>query len=112
MANAYLAKQKALQNELFKQGFDHGLQWGFDMAIIALNREFGFGNTRAVRFAEMMLKAQKEFGDAISATDESDVQRVRLDRELEAIYGKINYTFSERYPAAKEFNYEKRVSKK
>ena len=111
MANAYLAKQQLLKAALIKQGFDHGLQWGFDLAVIALNREFGFGEDRIKRFAERMQEVQSEYNDAVAATDESDVKRVLMDRELEAIYGELQYSFEERYPAAKEFNYSRRVSK-
>lgn len=111
MPNAYLAKQQLLKSVLIKQGFDHGLQWGFDLAVIVLNREFGFGEERIKRFAERMQEVQSEYNDAVAATDESDVKRVLMDRELAAIFGKLEYTFEERYPAAKEFNYRKRVSK-
>lgn len=111
MANAYLAKQQLLKSALIKQGFDHGLQWGFDLAVLALNREFGFGEERIKRFAERMQEAQSEYNDAVAATDESDVKRVLMDRELTNIYGELEYSFEQRYPAAKEFNYSRRVSK-
>lgn len=109
--NAYLAKQQLLKSALTRQGFDHGLQWGFDLAVIALNREFGFGEERIKRFAERMQEVQDEFNDAVASTDESDVKRVLMDRELTNIHGKLEYSFHERYPAAKEFNYSRRVSK-
>ena len=109
--NAYLAKQQLLKAALTRQGFDHGVQWGFDLAVIANNREFGKGKKGAERFAKMMQALQEEYGDALAATDESDVLRVRMDRELEAIYGELQHSFHERYPAAKEFNYSRRVSK-
>lgn len=111
MKNSYAAKQQLLKSALIKQGFDHGLQWGFDMAVLTLNREFGFGEERIKRFAEQLQATQDEYNDAIAATDESDVLRVRMDRELAGIYGELEYSFEERYPAAKEFNYTRRVSK-
>lgn len=111
MPNAYLAKQQLLKSALTKQGFDHGLQWGFDLAVIVLNREFGFGEERIKRFAERMQEVQNEYNDAVAATDESDVKRVLMDRELTNICGKLEYSFEQRYPAAKGFDYTRRVSK-
>lgn len=110
--NAYLAKQRALQNELFKEGFDHGLQWGFDMAIIAMHREFGIGENRAKRFRDRLQEAQDEFHDAVLANDETDVKRELLDRELRSIYGDLEYDFNERYPGAKRYDYTRRVGDK
>lgn len=110
--NAYLEKQRALQTELFKEGFDHGLQWGFDMAVVAIHREFGIGESRVKRFYERLQKTQDEFHDAVLCNDETDVQRERLDRELASIYGNLEYSFYQRYPAAKKYTYTKRVGDK
>lgn len=110
--NGYLEKQRAVHKELFKEGFDHGLQWGFDMAVIAIHREFGIGESRVKRFYDRLQATQDEFHDAVLSNDETDVQRERLDRELRSIYGELEYSFHERYPAAKQYHYMKRVGDK
>ena len=110
--NGYLEKQREVHKGIFKEGFDAGLQWGFDMAVVTLHREFGIGESRVKRFYDRLQATQDEFHDAVLSNDETDVQRVRLDRELASIYGELEYDFEQRYPMAKQYHYMKRVGDK
>ena len=47
-----------------KQGYQQGLEWGYDSAwgavMLALHREFGFGRERLIRLANATSKVQVE----------------------------------------------------
>lgn len=72
-----------------------------DAAVIALNREFGFGPKRCEVFLSAMTQAANEMADLIiEDTDDTEYSREKIDNLLLSIVGAENFKpWEERYQA-------------
>lgn len=73
-----------------------------DAAVIALNREFGFGADRCARFMDALSEAADDMAKLIiEDTDDTIYSREKIDQLLLDIVGEDNFTpWEERYAAA------------
>ena len=63
-------------------------QMMIDVAMIALNKEFGFGADRLKRFAQATLGIYEEFADLWNTdTQDTEYSRAVLDAKLKQIFG-------------------------
>ena len=77
------------------------LQQSLDMALIALNRHFGFGPDRCAKFEAAMRDTFTEYAEMCMEDGKDDEHIVytqeKLDRALRAACGEDIYPFQERY---------------
>lgn len=73
-----------------------------DAAVIALNREFGFGADRCERFMNALNKAASDMAEIIiDDTDDVIYSREKIDELLKSIVGEDKFSpWEERYTAA------------
>lgn len=109
--NAYLEKQRIVNQEYFNAGLQMGRQQILDMMSIVLNDPDIMGKDTFGK--DRLLKVVKGVGDYIDVfqkawerDDETDYYRAKLDERLAAIYGDgLHDTFDERYEFCTQFNY-------
>lgn len=69
-----------------------------DCAMIALNREFGFGADRLIRFQDAVKKVYCDFAEVWNADDpDTEYARAKLDEALKRICGQYFAPWEERY---------------
>ena len=77
------------------------LQQSLDMALIALNRHFGFGPDRCAKFEEMFRETFIDYAQMCVDDSKDDEQIVytqeKVDRALRAACGEDILSFEERY---------------
>ncbi len=111
--NAYLKKQRTLQNAFFQAGLQCGRQQILDMVTLVLRDPSIMG--KDIFGKERLLKVVKGCGDYIDKyqqawekTDETDYYRAKLDAALAEAYGDgLHDSFMQRYEFAPEYDYNK-----
>lgn len=108
----YLAKQQLLIREAANEGMRVGEQYTMDCVMIALHR-LGWGYNRVCRLFQLVKEISDYYGDTMHGNMEQDVLQEKMDRELrDLIKGRQEfYSFRERYPAVKNWSYEKPIHK-
>lgn len=112
MANAYLEKQRKLQQAYFDAGEEIGIQKAWDYIQIALRDPDAMGkDVLGRKRIEKVYKKLTELADFYQAawTDdkEADYYQEKLDAQLREIWGDDLKTFYERYPTMKQLGYDK-----
>ncbi len=111
--NAFLARQAALQNACFDAGLRCGRQQILDMLSLVLRDpeimgKDTFGKERLIKVVKGVGDYIDKFQQAWEKTDETDYYRDKLDAALAEAYGeKLHDSFTERYPYAPEYDYNK-----
>jgi hypothetical protein len=113
MGNAFLEKQKAIQDERLQEAFLMGFQKCYDLMRITLNdketmRNDTFGAKRITRICEGLFKWEEDFHDAFLAKPGADYLKERLDKRLQQIYKDETVPpFEKRYPSIKTYKYKR-----
>ena len=111
--NAFLAKQKALQDACFDAGLRCGRQQILDMMSLVLRDPdiMGkdiFGKDRLIKVVKGIGEYIDKFQSAWEKNDETDYYREKLDDALEEVYGEdLHDSFLKRYEFAPEYDYNK-----
>lgn len=96
--NAYLAKMQLQKDAAVLQATRFTRQLMVDMAMIALNDEFGFGPERLERFARCIEKVYDHYATTWNNDDPDTVYaRAKIDRRLEQACGEKFIPWEERY---------------
>lgn len=103
--NPIIAKLQQKYERLLAMQRLFSLQQGLDMAIIALNDAFGFGEDRVLKFVSEYNKTLVGYCDAVIEDGDEDPDlfyvRTKLDRRLEQIMHDSFLPWEERYDFAK-----------
>ena len=115
MGNAFLEKQRQLQQKCFEAGCDITAQQFFDFLCLVLNDpdimgKDVFGAERLHKIQEALKAKDKLFSEAFVNSQDSDYYQEKLDALLRKIFGEID-PFKVRYPYLKEWNYNKPCKK-
>ena len=111
--NAYLAKQKALQQAYFDAGLQSGRQQILDMVSLVLRDQeiMGkdtFGKERLCKVVTGVGAYIDKYELAWKRSDDTDYWQKQLDDALAEAYGEeLHDSFYERYQYAPEFDYTK-----
>lgn len=84
MKNAYATKLRETKNNAYSDGVWAGIQMGLNLAAIALNHKFGFGEERLKRLEQKVQKLVDEIVD----TNDPLVTKVHIETALKQIRGK------------------------
>ena len=84
MKNDYATKLRQTRDNAYSDGVWNGLQMGLNLAAIALNHKFGFGNLRLTRLEQKV----QELVDEIVDTRDPEVTKVHIETALKQIRGK------------------------
>jgi len=102
--NAFLARVEAQQRINLDLQRRFTIQQSEDMALIALNRAFGFGQKRLVQFLNAYREVFLEWALGTMEDGKTDKNleytKGKLDRELQRILGDDFKPWEERYPEA------------
>ena len=82
--NAYATQLRQIKENAYADGVWSGLQMGLNIAAIALNHEFGFGNERLKRLEAKV----QEFINEVVDTRDPDVTKAHIEKALQQIRGK------------------------
>lgn len=82
--NAYANKLFQTKQNAYADGVWSGLQMGLNIAAIALNHEFGFGDVRLTRLEQKVQNLVNEIVD----TNDPLVTKVHIETALKQIRGK------------------------
>lgn len=82
--NAYATTLRQAKENAYSDGVWSGLQMGLNLAAIALNHKFGFGEVRLKRLEEKV----QELVDEIVDTRDPEVTKVHIETALKQIRGK------------------------
>ena len=111
--NAYIAKQKAIQQGFFNAGLQCGRQQILDMVSLVLRDpdimgKDTFGKDRLLKVVQGVGEYIDKFQPAWDKTDDTDYYRAKMDAALAEAYGEgMHDTFLKRYEYAPEFDYVK-----
>ena len=109
--NAFLERQKALQNACFTAGLQSGRQQILDMMSLVLRDPeiMGkdiFGKDRLLKVVKGIGEYIDKFQPAWEKNDETDYYRVKLDAALAEAYGdEMHDTFEKRYEFCPDYDY-------
>lgn len=84
MKNAYATKLRQTRENAYSDGVWGGLQMGLNLAAIALNHKFGFGNERLTRLEQKV----QELVDEIVDMNDPEVTKAHIETALKQIRGK------------------------
>ena len=112
MPNAYLKKQREIEQASLSIGMQVGFQECFDLMCLCLHDpavmgKDTFGADRIRKLFEALHQYERELGDAWSMEVESDVQQEHLDAMLREIFGEGLAPFATRYPEVAKPNYKR-----
>ena len=112
MGNAYLDKQRKMQQDFFEAGEQIGLQKAWDYIQIALRDPDAMGKDvlgrkRIERVYAKMMELVDVYHTAFTDDKEADYWQEKLDAQLREIWDKDLATFYERYPTLKKLDYNK-----
>ena len=82
--NAYATKLRETKNNAYSDGVWAGIQMGLNLAAIALNHKFGFGEERLKRLEQKV----QALVDEIVDTNDPLVTKVHIEIALKQIRGK------------------------
>lgn len=89
--SAYLKRLQEQKEREQRRSNVHALQMGMDVAVLPLNRAFGFGPERLNRFREMYQTVWDEYSDLISVNAKDDPSceyaYAKMDKALMEICG-------------------------
>lgn len=99
--NAFLARMEASYQQKLDRDRELTVQQCQDMAMIALNRAFGFGPERLRQFAAAYGQVWEDYAE-ITVTDSKDDKSIiytkaKVDEVLQRICGPYFVPFDERY---------------
>lgn len=83
MKNAYTHKLFQTKEKAYRDGVWDGMRMGFNIVAIALNHQFGFGETRLKRLEGVVQDLVNEIVD----TADPLVTKVHIEREIKRIRG-------------------------
>ena len=83
MANAFLGKVAEAKNKAYSDGVWAGMRMGFNIVAIALNHEFGFGETRLKKLERKV----QALVDEIVDTRDPLVNKTHIEQALKQIRG-------------------------
>lgn len=99
-------ERRQIENELYRTGFLHGLQWGSETLQLALSE----GLLSKPKIKEAGLRAaqiMEEYADAVIPTrPEADYCQAKIDARLAEIWGDLFQPFNERYENLKDCKYD------
>lgn len=99
--SAFMQKLAREQRAAVRDARWFTMQQSLDMAMIALNEGFGFGEERLARFVEVYRRVWTEYAEATlkDAQDDSDIEytRAKIDEKLKDICGDFFQPWDERY---------------
>ena len=112
MGNAYMEKQKQMQQYYFEQGEAVGFQRCLDyMQTLLRNPEFVgkdiFGRKRWELLYKGLMDCDKTYGEAFTMGVEADYYQEKLDASIREIFGDDALPFADRYPMFKKAKYDK-----
>jgi hypothetical protein len=112
MGNAYMERQKQMQQYYFDQGAAVGFQRCLDyMQALLHNPEYVgrdvFGRKRWEILYKGLKVCDETFGDAFTMGVNADYCQEKLDTVIRDIFGADALTFAERYPMVKAQRYDK-----
>jgi hypothetical protein len=84
MKNAYATKLRQTKDNAYADGVWNGLQMGLNLAAIALNHKFGFGESRLQRLEQKVQELVNEIVD----TNDPIVTKTHIEIALKQIRGK------------------------
>ena len=110
--NAYLEKQRAMNQQYLDVGEEMGIQKVWDYLQIALRDpeivgENVFGRKRMMKLHKKLGELADYYANAFTAKVDADNKQEELDRVLKEVWGDDIQTFYERYPYLKQFEYQK-----
>ena len=111
--NAFLDRQKALQQGCFTAGLQCGRQQILDMMSLVLRDseimgKDTFGKDRLMKVVKGIGEYIDKYQPAWEKNDETDYYRSKLDEALAQAYGEsLHDSFLQRYEFAPEFDYSK-----
>lgn len=110
--NAYLERQKADRQNMLDIGMEMGFQKCWDLVQIALRDpevvgKDTFGKERFKRLYKGLVKAEHDFGGALTGSVDADYLQEKLDDNLREIWGDGLHPFKDRYPYIKQTSYKK-----
>lgn len=82
--NAYAKKLFQTKHNAYADGIWYGMRLGLNLAAIALNRQFGFGEIRLKRLEGQVQRLVDEIVD----TNDPDVTQAHIEKALKQIRGK------------------------
>lgn len=112
MGNAYLDKQRKMQQDYFDAGEDFGIQKAWDYIQIALRdpEVMGkdvLGRKRIEKLYKKLCELADYYQTAFTDDKEADYRQEELDAHLREIWDINLCTFYERYPKMKKLGYNK-----
>lgn len=81
--NSFAKKMFKVKEEVYRNGVMDGLQEGLDLAVIALNHEFGFGEARLNRLEKKVQELINEIVD----TNDPIVTKAHIEQAIKQIRG-------------------------
>ena len=81
--NLFYNRMMQLRRDEYRDGVEGGMKIALDIVVIALNREFGFGEQRI----ERLEKVVSALFDEIVDMNDPDVTRAHLNKALKDIRG-------------------------
>ena len=110
--NAYLEKQRALNQQYLDVGEEMGIQKIWDYLQIALRDPeiMGkdiFGRNRLMKLHKKLGELADYYANAFTSKVDADNKQEELDGVLKEIWGDDIQTFYERYPYIKKLGYDK-----
>lgn len=81
--NAYLKNVREVKETAYRDGVWDGMRMGFNIVAIALNHQFGFGETRLKRLEGVVQDLVNEIVD----TNDPLVTKVHIEKEIKRIRG-------------------------
>ena len=109
--NAFLERQKVLQNACFTAGLQSGRQQILDMMSLVLRDpdimgKDTFGKDRLLKVVKGIGEYIDTYQKAWEKDDETDYYRVKLDEALAEAYGdEMHDTFEKRYEYCPDYDY-------
>lgn len=96
--SGFLQRLQAERDRSNRETMRFTRQTMMDVAMVALNSEFGFGEDRLARFAQRVHDVYCEYADVWNEdNDDTEVAREKLDRKLKQICGSHFQPWEERY---------------
>jgi hypothetical protein len=110
--NAYLKKQRKLQQGFMDVGEEMGMQKVCDYLHIALRDpevmgKDTFGRKRLEKLFHKLNELANYYHTAFTDDKEADLVQEELDRNLKDVYGEDMQPFFQRYPYVKKQEYKK-----
>lgn len=108
----YVARQKVAQQAILDVGEEIGMQKMWDWVQMCLHDpdimgKDTIGKERMRRIYNGLKEKADTYQTAFTGSVDADYYQEKMDAELREIWGEDLHTFRERYPAVKQFGYDK-----